>query len=464
MVTPAVTLVLIVHNTAPWLAACIRSIAAQSFQDFEVVVVDVASDLATKGVLLRNWGSLPHARLIVKARNVGGAVAGNLGIRAARGRYVFLMDSDDLLPPEALGSLHAAAEADGLDVTIGRALSVVGGRPTRMRYSADLITWARPLVTDDLRAHPELTMAPYYWGRLYRRAFLLGENVFMRPGQLYADRFFTCLALTRSRRIGVVGQLAYLWRRDRGDDRQGLSITQRTRSLEVLRDRLDGFADVEALFCDEADRSLRQYVRLADLMRLFIHAKHAADDPDFRAGFVRLAAPYAASFSLDDVASAPFLLARHKVQWFLTAGGRADDLGRFLTQLGDCAEPVTNGAEAVHAYRQLIPDLPPQVCAEPLRRLGDLTAHLTVGDRAELVVDLSGAPDALTYEAVSVVLRSKSLADEERIYPAQFTVRPGTLIVGVPPDFPGSRDKVSLEYIAAGRVGRAPITVSARQP
>ena len=459
--TPAVSVVLIVHNTAPWLAECIRSIAAQSFGDFEVVVVDVASDLATKGVLLRNWRLLPRARLIVKARNIGGAEAGNTGIREARGRYVFLMDSDDALPPDALSSLYVAAEQDDLDVTIGRAMSVVDGKTTRLRYSADVITWSRPLVTDDLRAHPELTMAPYYWGRLYRRSFLLREDVFMRPGQLYADRYFTCLALKRSRRTGVVPELAYLWRRDRGGDQHGLSITQRTRSLEVLRDRLDGFRNVEALFGTESDRSLLLYVRRANLMRLFIHAKHVADDPAFRAGFLKMAGPYAAAFTLQEVASAPVLLARHKVQWFLTANGRAGDLARFLMKLGDFPEPVTIGAQVVHEYRQLIPDLPAEVCAEPLRRLGELTARVTTtADRPSWVIDLSGAPHELAYEPINVTVRSRGLTDERRIPASAFVRSPGTLTVAIPDGRADSSPKLTLEYIAAGRVGRAPITVA----
>ncbi|MEA5053877.1 MAG: glycosyltransferase family 2 protein, partial [Propionicimonas sp.] len=226
MSRPAVSIVLIVHNTAPWLDACFDSIAAQSFDDYELVVVDVASRLATKRVLARRWHSLQRARLIPFPRNVGGAVAGNTGIRRARGRYVFLMDSDDLLPPDALRVLHQAAERDQLDVAIGRGLSYIGKKPRALRYSADRVTWARPLVTDSLNEHPELTMAPYYWGRLYRAELLRRHRIEMRPGRIFADRYFTCGALKASRRTGVVDANTYYWRRDRATSTKSASITQ----------------------------------------------------------------------------------------------------------------------------------------------------------------------------------------------------------------------------------------------
>lgn len=459
MAAPAVTVVLIVHNTAPWLAECIRSIAGQTLRDFEVVVVDVASDLATKLVLLRHAWSLPGIRPIVKRRNIGGAAAANLGIRAARGRYVFLMDSDDVLPPDALASLHRAAQQDDLDIAIGRALSVVNGKPTRMRYSADLVTWSRPLVTDEVRAHPELTMAPYYWGRLYRRSLLLRDDVFMQPGRMYADRYFTCKALRSTRRTGVIPHLTYLWRRDRGDDTHGLSITQRTHSLELLDDRLAGFRDTEALFTADQDRSLLLYVRRANLMRMFIHAKHVPNDPDFRAGFLASAGPYAASFTLDEVASAPFLLARHKVQWYLTAHDRGDDLAEFLTRMGSVPEPSTSGGDAVYDYRRIIPDLPPEVCAEPQRRLGALPARLvTAGDGPALAIDVSGAPAGVAYEPLCVVMQGRTLADDRRIGLDSAAHVHGEIVVPRPDDAVGS-PKVALEYLAAGRVCRAPVTV-----
>lgn len=459
LATPAVTIVLIVHNTAPWLAECIRSIAGQTLRDFEVVVVDVASNLATKMVLLRHAWSLPGVRPIVERRNIGGAAAANRGIRAARGRYVFLMDSDDVLPPNALAALHRAVQRDDLDIAIGRALSVVNGKPTRMRYSADLVTWSRPLVTEELRAHPELTMAPYYWGRLYRRSLLLGDDVFMQPGRMYADRYFTCKALRSSRRTGVIPQLTYLWRRDRGDGSHGLSITQRTHSLELLDDRIAGFRDTESLFADERDRSLLLYVRRANLMRLFIHAKHVADDPHFRAGFMTSAGPYAASFGLDEVAAAPFLLARHKVQWYLTAHGRGDDLAEFLTLASSVPEPRTDRGANVYDYGQIVAGLPPELCAEPQRRLGALPARLvTAGDRAALAVDVSRTPDGVSYEPLCVVFQGRTLADDRRIALDPRAHVHGEIVVPSPDDAVGS-SKLAFEYLAAGRVCRAPITI-----
>lgn len=97
-----------VYNSRRTIAACIESIRAQHFRDFEIIIVD---DGSTDGCTDQFVGSTDLI-LLAKA-NDGPASARNFGARSARGDYLFFIDSDDLAPSWALSCFaEALARAD----------------------------------------------------------------------------------------------------------------------------------------------------------------------------------------------------------------------------------------------------------------------------------------------------------------------------------------------------------------
>jgi glycosyltransferase involved in cell wall biosynthesis len=118
---PAVSVVIPTYQRAALVQEAIESALAQTLTDLEVVVVDDGSTDGTAEVLAARYGADPRVR-VVRKENGGTASARNAGIRAARGRYVAPLDSDDLFLPRHLETLVAALEADpGADLAIGDA-------------------------------------------------------------------------------------------------------------------------------------------------------------------------------------------------------------------------------------------------------------------------------------------------------------------------------------------------------
>lgn len=115
--TPTVTVVVPLYQCARYVEGAVRSVLAQTFQDFEIVVVDDGStDDGPDRV--RRLGD--HRIRIVTKANGGLASARNAGIRAARGRYIALLDADDWWEADKL--VRHVAHLDG-DPTIGLSLS-----------------------------------------------------------------------------------------------------------------------------------------------------------------------------------------------------------------------------------------------------------------------------------------------------------------------------------------------------
>jgi GT2 family glycosyltransferase len=103
---PAATVCVIAYNSGPTLRTCLERLGAQSFRDFETLVIDNASPDAGDAAIAAEF---PWARLVRNAENLGFAGAGNQGARLARGRWFVLLNPDAYAEPDWLAELMAAA-------------------------------------------------------------------------------------------------------------------------------------------------------------------------------------------------------------------------------------------------------------------------------------------------------------------------------------------------------------------
>jgi glycosyltransferase involved in cell wall biosynthesis len=103
---------MIARNAAPFVAAAIESALAQTFADFELVVVDDASTDQTADIIASYAAKDPRIRLIRRTESGGGSVARNMILREARGEWIAVLDADDLWRPRRLELQLAAVDAN----------------------------------------------------------------------------------------------------------------------------------------------------------------------------------------------------------------------------------------------------------------------------------------------------------------------------------------------------------------
>lgn len=112
---PAVSVVIPAYNRGERLARTVTSVLAQTFDDYEIVIVDDASathPISALGKLVDD----PRIRIIRHERNRGASAARNTGVQAARGRFIAFLDSDDAWDPDKLAVQHrASCERDDPD-------------------------------------------------------------------------------------------------------------------------------------------------------------------------------------------------------------------------------------------------------------------------------------------------------------------------------------------------------------
>lgn len=93
--TPLITVVVPAYNRATTITGCVRSVQAQTYAKWELLVVDDGSSDGTPQVVAKSAQNDNRPRLLRQARNGGAQAARNAGIRAAMGTWVAFLDSDD---------------------------------------------------------------------------------------------------------------------------------------------------------------------------------------------------------------------------------------------------------------------------------------------------------------------------------------------------------------------------------
>jgi len=116
---PAVSVVIPAYNRAHCVAAAVDSAFAQTFKDFEIIVVDDGSSDGT-GDVLETFGE--RIRLI-RQDNHGVSSARNAGVRAARGKWIAFLDSDDRWYPDKLERQIAALEKYNCKICFTRSIN-----------------------------------------------------------------------------------------------------------------------------------------------------------------------------------------------------------------------------------------------------------------------------------------------------------------------------------------------------
>lgn len=139
---PAVSIIVATYNQAGYLPQCLDSLLAQrmSAADYEVIVVDDGSTDESAAVIARYGDAV---RRVTFRRNRGLAEACNAGVKAARGRFIVRVDSDDWLVETAIKKLLDAAEdGDRADVVIPQYWIIRGNEVSELATDAgNLYTW-----------------------------------------------------------------------------------------------------------------------------------------------------------------------------------------------------------------------------------------------------------------------------------------------------------------------------------
>jgi GT2 family glycosyltransferase len=186
---PRVSVIILNWNGAELIGACLRSVKAQEFRDFETIVVDNGSIDGSAETVAREFAGVRLERLAV---NTGYCHGNNVGIRAAQGELIVLLNNDAELAPDFLTRLVDAAD---LEPEIGMFATRILMHDRRNVFDStgllvypDGICRSRGWLEKDVGQYDEAdeVLGPNGCAAAYRRAML--EDV-----GLFDERYFAYL-------------------------------------------------------------------------------------------------------------------------------------------------------------------------------------------------------------------------------------------------------------------------------
>ena len=217
---PKISVVVPMYNAEKYLSLCINSILAQTFKDFELILIDDCS--TDKTLEIAKSFSDSRIKILKNKKNLGtpGATR-NVGIDAARGEYIFFCDDDDVILKNGLDALYNNAKIYNADVSTTKQ-SYWSQTPdfTTMENVKVTLTQSKsqiPTVSPEVktRIYQELILqgmqiAP--WNSLYRRKFLL-DNGIRFPNEVAEDVFFNLDVVFATHKIAKIDVPVYIWRK-----------------------------------------------------------------------------------------------------------------------------------------------------------------------------------------------------------------------------------------------------------
>ena len=233
----AVSVIVPIYNTRPFLEECVRSILNQQFSEpFEVLLVD---DGATDGcdVLCDELAAQDKRIRVFHQENQGLSGARNTGIDAARGRYYAFVDADDVVHPGYLQALYDACETHDAYMAICAVEDVNEGGTSQDPPEYTLPAETGVFVGKDLLNRFYAPNGTYYtvaWNKLYRAE--VWKLLHYPEGRLHEDDFVAHRLFWRCDKVVCLDAPLYNYRLRKG------SIC-RTEMKPGAFDAVDGLAD-----------------------------------------------------------------------------------------------------------------------------------------------------------------------------------------------------------------------------
>ena len=255
-----VSVVIPVYNVEKYLRPCLDSVIKQTLQDLEIICVDDASPDSCPQILDEYAERDPRMIVIHLPKNSQQAYARNRGMEIASGKYLYLLDSDDLIEPETLECLYDTAEKEDLDVVFFDSKVIYDSEELRAHHASypayrtgeyeNKVYTGMDLFKSFIR-QDEWTC--YVQRQFWRMDFLSKENLSFPEGHEHEDEVFPFEGLLLAKRARYIPEQFFIRRyRENSVMTSGIAPKNFYGYFMCYLQMID-FLEERNIHCEEAD-------------------------------------------------------------------------------------------------------------------------------------------------------------------------------------------------------------------
>ena len=288
------------YNVEKYIAQCLDSVYAQDIpeSEYEVICVNDYSPDNSREIVLEYQKQHSNLILIEHEKNKKLGAARNTGLRAAKGKYVWFIDSDDYIKENCLKKM--------LNVTEKNELEVLQFNTYRFKNKECYPYKYFPKETDVITGME--SFAVYFnfsetWNKLFLKEFLIINELFYPEGVLFESAAHTDKALCLCRRFKYITDFIYFYRANEQSivetmPKNGLSIADRTNSyVKRLSFAIEHSLSEYKFFCVEnLQRHIRWIMFLPFKERVRFYKRMKIHKKSLQIKSIRGRIPYSAYF------------------------------------------------------------------------------------------------------------------------------------------------------------------------
>ena len=210
---PKVSVIMPSYNVAPFIRRCMDSVIGQTLKDIEIICVDAGSSDGTLEILREYEQQDPRIRVLVSDKKSYGYQM-NMGLQAAGGEYVGIVETDDYIALHMYAVLYDAACKAALPDIVKSGYHSVYQQEAATETKERRILKNAPDAPFRLSAHYELlNVHPSIWSCIYKRDFLLRRQIrFLEvPGAGWVDNPFFLQTLCEADSIYCIDDCLYYY-------------------------------------------------------------------------------------------------------------------------------------------------------------------------------------------------------------------------------------------------------------
>ena len=213
-----ISIIIPVYNVEQYLEDCLRSVLNQTFSNIEIICVEDCSTDSSRVVLDRIKNKDARIQVIYNKMNYGLAKTRNIGMKAANGKYIYFLDSDDMLEEFAFQKLYFYSEKYDLDILYFNTKHILDSeklkefskyRSEHCYYTENPMDGEKLFVEFMRRRELEHSVCRQF----YRRKFLEEGNIYFREGMLHEDTLFSIMAILKAKKTFCVPLQCHIYRR-----------------------------------------------------------------------------------------------------------------------------------------------------------------------------------------------------------------------------------------------------------